>query len=305
VAGTESEEEEVEQESDKGYSSYLFTSDSDVASTTRSAKKRRQRLVPKASDRPKLVESLCLCYLGLILLRSAVLLGDFHRWVDSQHLPYIRAIRCVPEAMKDKLSAEYWSALDPKSRLRRGRLYTTVHAMVVVLHEKFGITFPPVNKELLLVRYVNELGLSLETYTAVKRLVEKLFATFEWPAMPWTKRTAHWPEARLMAIVVVATKLSYGLDGIKRIPKSSGEPAATGVKWEAWERFLRAGNEEKRGVLVAEEPRRKGGLEVDVKEADVFAMENEELDWYMDWYERTWCLDDEEGMTKRMSSHLI
>lgn len=141
------------------HSSYIYTSESDIASTTRSAKKRRQKRVPIAADRPTLIESLALCYLGLVLLRSAVSLRDFHRWVESQGLIYIRAIKEVPEAMKDKLSGEYWTAMDPRAGLRRGRLYKTVHNTVVMMHEKFGITFPPINREVLLAGIINDLGL--------------------------------------------------------------------------------------------------------------------------------------------------
>jgi len=132
----------------------------------------------------------------------------------------------------------------------------------------------------------------VEIYTATKRLADRPFMTFEWPALALTKRTSHWPEAKLMALVIIATKLCFGLDGIRRTPHSPTEPAATALAWNAWEHFLRAGNQERRGLLIS-----KGGknaqLEVDVKEADIFSMDAEELDWYMDWYEKTWCAEGE------------
>jgi len=95
----------------------------------------------------------------------------------------------------------------------------------------------------------------------------------------------------------VATKLCYGLDSISRAPLSATEPAATRVDWDAWERFLRAGNVARRGQLVSGEPGR-ARLEIDVKEHDVFDMQDEELDWYLDWYEKTWC-DEAEGENER------
>jgi len=141
-------------------SNYLYTSESDtIASTTHSSRRRRQRRVPKASDRPKLIESLALCYLGLLLMRYAVTPGDFHRWVEEGGLVFLRAIKDVPQVMKEKLSAEYYTALEPMGKLRKGRLHRTVHRMIALFHEKFGITFPPVNKEVLLGRALNDLGL--------------------------------------------------------------------------------------------------------------------------------------------------
>lgn len=154
-----SQRQQTEEEGYSSQSSYLYSSDSDVASTTYSSRKRRARRVPKAADRPKLVESLALCYLGTILLRSAVSLGELHRWVEAGKLPFIRAIKQVPPAMKAKLSAEYRGALEPRTNLLGGKLYKTVHSTVAMLHEQFGITFPPINREVLLGRMVNELGL--------------------------------------------------------------------------------------------------------------------------------------------------
>lgn len=100
-------------------SEYLYTSDEESqASTTRSntsrVRRRRRRKVPKAGDRPKLIVSVGLCYLGLVLLRVAVSLGDLHRWVEEQGLVYLRAIRDVPAEMKKRLDPTYWFALDPK-----------------------------------------------------------------------------------------------------------------------------------------------------------------------------------------------
>jgi RNA polymerase I-specific transcription initiation factor RRN7 len=99
-------------------SEYLYTSDEESrASTIRSNTSRihrRRRKVPKASDRPKLIVSVGLCYLGLVLLRVAISLGDLHRWVEEQGLVYLRAISEVPAKMKERLDPTYWYALDPK-----------------------------------------------------------------------------------------------------------------------------------------------------------------------------------------------
>ncbi|KAI5779245.1 hypothetical protein EDC01DRAFT_309706 [Geopyxis carbonaria] len=291
---------ETDHDGNSSQNSYLYTSGSDSASTTHSRRRRRKAasFVPKASDRPKLIESIGLCYLGLILIRCAVSLGDIHRWVDSQGLIYIRAIKECPEAMKEKLSGEYWTALDPPSRLRKGRLYKTVQDMVVELQEKFGLSFPPINREVLLLRYINELGLPLEIYTAVRRLSSHLFMNLSWSTLIKTKRSAYWPEARLMSLVIIATKLCYGLDGIKRISHGKFEPPTTYVDWDDWERFLRAGNDDRAGTLGESQVHSDGSrsLEVDIKEVDVFGMDGEEMDRYMDWYEKTWCgVDDAEA----------
>lgn len=105
-----------------------------------------------------------------------------------------------------------------------------------------------------------------------------------------------------MSLVIIATKLLYGLDGVSRAPISDAEPAAVGLKWEAWEKFLRLGNAKRRGLLGdISHKSGKRGLEVDVKETDIFGMNGEDLDKYMDWFEKTWV---DRSNTKRTPVHI-
>ena len=73
----------------------------------------------------------------------------------------------------------------------------------------------------------------METYPAVKRLTSLISLKFTWQGLKPPKRASDWPEARLMALVIVSTKLLFGLDGVPRTPKHATEPAAVGLKWEA------------------------------------------------------------------------
>lgn len=100
-----------------------------------------------------------------------------------------------------------------------------------------------------------------------------------------------------MALVIVSTKLLLGLDEVPRTPKQAAEPAAIGLRWEAWEGYLREGNAEYRGLLGKDVQAAGKGLEVDVEEKDVFDMEGEELDRYMDWFEKNW---SDDSNTKRI-----
>ncbi|CUS09105.1 unnamed protein product [Tuber aestivum] len=206
--------------SSAGYSSqssYLYTSD-DSQSTAQSRnsqgtqRKRRKRRVPRAADRPKLIGSVGICYLGLIVLGVSVSLGDIHRWVEEQGIVYLRAINEIPSEMKQRLDAEYYVALDPREALTR-------------------------------------YNVEVEIYHGFKRLANLISLPFTWNGLRHRKRVTNWPEARLMALLIISTKLLYGLDGVRRVPKSVAEPAAAGLKWEAWDGYLRAGNAERRGLL--------------------------------------------------------
>lgn len=185
------------------------------------------------------------------------------------------------------------------------------------------MTFPPLNTTLMTFRYIKDLGLPrmssrttisfliltifdllVEIYHSVKRLSDLISLTFIWNGLSThnQKRVSAWPEARLMSLVIIATKLLYGLDGISRAPKSNTEPAAVGLRWEAWDRFLRLGNTERRGLLgdLGQETGKKE-LEVDVKEADIFGMNETDLDKYMDWFEKTWA---DNSNTKRTFTYI-
>ncbi|KAL7268566.1 hypothetical protein RUND412_008808 [Rhizina undulata] len=283
-------------------SSYLYTSgeESQVSSTaSRLKRKRQRRKVPKSSDRPKLIVTIALCYLGLLLLRVGVCLGDMQRWMEEAGLVYLRAIREVPAEMKERLSAEYFIALDPRAIPPMGLLYHTVQELVQMLQLGFGVMFPSLNEVLLLKRFIQDLGLPPEIYTATQRLASYLSITFTWNGLRPVKRVFDLPEAKLMSLVVIATKLLFSIDGIERTPWSNAEPAAIDLNWGAWDEFLRAGNDARRGLLgrghVVE-----GELEVDVKEVDVFTMKDPELDRYMDWYEKTWVEPGESKLTEQI-----
>lgn len=290
---------------DGASSSYLYSSSSAVSASTSCSSRRKQR-IPK--ERPILIDTLVLCYLGLLLLRCSVPLGDLYRWtLPSTHtdpnsspstsipLPYSRAVKEIPVAMRSRLGSMWTNALDHISPLQLTRLAQSVQDTVILFNQRFGMTFPPINREILLARFINELGLPLEIYPATKRLAEKLLiTTFEW-RIHWMHRRgpAFWPEVQLMALIVIATRLMYGLDGEKRYPTVAWEPASVGLDWTEWEKFLREGDAERKGLFGKNSGGVVGKLEVDVMEGDVLNMDGEDMDRYMDWYEKMWCAEDE------------
>ena len=98
--------------------------------------------------------------------------------------------------------------------------------------------------------------------------------------------TSH-PEAQLMALVVFATKLGYPFDSdvVKRHPRSLSEPAALRFDWKKWVELRKQGSSlaERGSKLPLLE-----GQESNITDADIFKMSNEQLDQYMDWYQRTY-----------------
>ena len=65
--------------------------------------------------------------------------------------------------------------------------------------------------------------------------------------------------------------------------RSLADSAALTVDWEVW-----ADTQSSHNVRVAEEPHLERGSEISVTEKDIMNMQGEQLDEYMDWYERTY-----------------
>jgi len=124
---------------------------------------------------------------------------------------------------------------------------------------------------------------TVEIFHAVKRLLTIYPLTFQYPSTPIPKTLiSTYPEVKLMTLILLSTKLLWGMDGTKRIPRDKTEPAAVTPDIRSWERFLA-------------DHKFQGDSVFDWTDADVFGMSGEELDGYMDWYERTWLVKGKEG----------
>lgn len=88
---------------------------------------------------------------------------------------------------------------------------------------------------------------------------------------------------QLISLVVIVTKLFYPLDDVKRYPYSWKDPSAQVMNWEKW--METQGIFDERGRLSDALGK---GEEVNVNETDGFHMTSQQLDDYMDWYEKMW-----------------
>jgi len=235
----------------------------------------------KLKDTPNVMDSLVLCYLGIITLRLPVTPGDIYTWTTEGKLTYRRAIKLLPTTMRDRLPAYYHVALDPNSLLSLPRFYSTLIDLEVGFEKEFGILWPPLNTPVLLFRYLKELALPLELYDATIRLGNLLEYDF---AIHTEGKTAlgirHVPEAQLIACLVVCVKLYYPFDGERRYPRSISEPAATTFNWRSWCTII--GN----AKLKSREGDSQYTVEelTKLKEKDVFSMSGDQMDQYLDFY---------------------
>lgn len=235
----------------------------------------------KLKATPTLLDTLALCYLGIMTLRLSVTPGDIRGWVVDQKMPYMRAIKYIPQNMRDKLPSYYHATLDPNSLMKYERFYSAVTDLEIALEKEYGITWPNLNRPLLLFRYLKDLALPLELYDATIRLLDYLNYDLTLPRGDKGKiGIRQLPEAQLAACLVVCTKLIYPFDHLKRYPKTISEPATTVIDWEDWKKQISSRNKNYENGIKTHTSEDLYNIE----EKDVFGMSDNQLDQYLDWY---------------------
>jgi RNA polymerase I-specific transcription initiation factor RRN7 len=88
---------------------------------------------------------------------------------------------------------------------------------------------------------------------------------------------------QLIVLIIIATKLHYPFDDLKRYPSSNKEPAALTMDWTRWEQAQTSFNHDSHfGKNIEKE------AAILVKDKDVMHMSTDQLDHYMDWYADNW-----------------
>lgn len=137
---------------------------------------------------------------------------------------------------------------------------------------------------------MHELSLPLTTWPAVEQLGKALGVKHAYPTSPAARGefplSSH-PELLLLSLVVLVTKLYHPFDGIPRHPYSDDDPAALVVDWKVWNRqHVSLPRTPLHPLQASAEAHPRDHW--DVKPTDVVSMNDQQLDGYLDWFERTW-----------------
>lgn len=89
-----------------------------------------------------------------------------------------------------------------------------------------------------------------------------------------------------MGLLVVAVKLYHPFDSSSRYARSYVDPAILVINWDLW-----CDLQSKYDARLASNEIIGRGNEMFVKEQDIMKMSDEQLDDYLDWYEKTWHSD--------------
>lgn len=120
----------------------------------------------------------------------------------------------------------------------------------------------------------------VETFVAVERLGRIMKYDFSFRADNNTRvDVLDFPSTRLMALVIVVTKLLSPFDNVERHPASMGELGTTSIDWHIWNKLFPYPQPQRQ---AESEQLHAQSLTAD----DALNCEPETLDNYMDWFEK-------------------
>ncbi|KAI6803900.1 hypothetical protein KC332_g14677 [Hortaea werneckii] len=271
--------------------SQVFSSQSEgETSASEASRHSRRRRHIRNEGAPNVRDAICLCYMGALLLHEPVTVADFFRWITDGDLLYHRAAKEVPLGMRERLPGTYQELLEPQPMAQPTKLHQSIGEMVAMFGAEFGMAMQPINSTLVLYRWVRELALPIEIYAATQRLAHTLELDFSFTPRSKTKRNEtvlQYPEVRFMAVVVVATKLLFPFDEIKRYPGSASDLSALSLKWSAW---VNLHSKKQEGSKPSETL--SYAQSMSFSQMDAAQAAGERLDEYMDWFEHNIASED-------------
>lgn len=262
-------------------SSQVFSSqsESESASASRSSRRGKKASIRNVESASSLVDTLVCCYIGMLLLRLPVTVADIHRWTNEGDLLYYRASREIALNVRERLPGRYQRMLEPEHLLKPQDLHGHVLETLKAMHKRYGMAMPVINTSLVLFRWVKMLALPLETFAAAQRLARMLDIEIAFQLEVKAVALRH-PEAQLMALLVVATKLLFPPDDIERCAATSTDLCALVFDWQAW--------------VAIQEKQLQRGIEpcslsfeqaFNFEESDCVEAADDRLDAYLDWYQ--------------------
>jgi len=279
-----------ESETDTEGQSQLFSSQSEAETTdTEATRRSRRRKDGRTSGTPSILEIVALDYVGVLLLREPVTVADIYSWVNNGELLYYRAAKEVPLGMRERLPGTYQHLLEPNILKQPQKLHQAVVDQLSILSTGFGMVVPSINIPLVLYKWLRQLALPIELFSATQRLALILEIDFSFTpsAISDSNVALRYPEPRLMAILVMATKLLFPMDDTERHSSVATDLNALSMDWEVWSKQQSRGRDENK------DERPMGFDEtLALSEQDVLSLSDDKLDQYLDWYESHMASED-------------
>lgn len=141
----------------------------------------------------------------------------------------------------------------------------------------------------------------MDTYIAVCHMASMLGSKFAFPPLQKRQPLSNMPELQLISMLVVAIKLYHPFDCFDRHPESLTEIGYLTINWDVWMKEYQTFNIRLRGNKPFE-----AGSEINLNEHDALAMSDEQMDGYLEWYEKTWLdLEEKERTSYSLPQELL
>ncbi|KAK6336789.1 Pol I core factor CF [Orbilia javanica] len=269
--------------------------------TTRSRSSSRGRSIfskPKETI-PKLLDTISIIYIAALLLHLPLEIITVHRWIIEQDLVYFRAIKALPGDMVGKMEVKWKRKFEPKVMPTAEGVRKGVFLGIGYYSERFGVVVPRFPAEGLVGGWVLGFGCPPEIYPAIFILAEMIQSSLIYPAAARTYRLLNCPDIQLMALLVISLKLCWGLDDddpevfrymkvdkkgrvLPRYASKEWEIANMEVEWEEWKRIFEMEEKER------ERKEKERNWQLGVDEAEIYGWGEEEMDEYLEWFEKNW-----------------
>ncbi|KAI5124915.1 hypothetical protein M0805_007343 [Coniferiporia weirii] len=186
-------------------------------------------------------------------MRIPVIYKDFIDLVETYELPYLDPLRILPTSLTRHLTKHTKQALSPHHAPTPVFLHAMTSHLSKASFHRCGVFTPELNTAPILWRTVLYMGGNPSLYAlskALARYLELPLALNSAMALPMLGKTSVDPasnksdnvppEVALVATVIIALKLIYGLDGGSIRPEESWDPACTMPSFGAYLEHLRA-----------------------------------------------------------------
>lgn len=167
-------------------------------------------LLTRMTSRLPMYMTLGMVYVACARHREALLPCDLSRMAMEGTMPYLNANAIFKKAFGAEITRELPSENAFQITTVRAPTPERIVATAAYVAAKIGVQLPPVNASGLLTRFVRELNLHAGVRAAAHRTLSLYLSPALWYGAPECVGT---PEAAVMATLVVALKMLYGLDG--------------------------------------------------------------------------------------------
>ncbi|KAG4301904.1 hypothetical protein PCK1_001880 [Pneumocystis canis] len=165
----------------------------------------------KITELPKLIDTISICYLGLLNLRSTITISILCNLMKSGEIPYMQALSVIPIQIRKCMEPQYQNALSPVAFPSYEKVLNTTYSIFSAFYNLYKIVFPPLNIYPILITYIQNLHLPLELILPTLKLAHQLNISFTNESFK-RKNIGTMPEVILLAILLISTRIFFKID---------------------------------------------------------------------------------------------